>query len=67
MFWLFVVAFNLAGATDLLITWIYSLSIDKGNYSMASVIGIFTFIVLAVISLVTYRSSASYKDEGGFQ
>ena len=34
---------------------------------MASVIGIFTFIVLAVISLVTYRSSASYKDEGGFQ
>ncbi|MEK0225602.1 sugar ABC transporter permease [Bifidobacterium mongoliense] len=56
-----------AGATDLLITWIYSLSIDKGNYSMASVIGIFTFIVLAVISLVTYRSSASYKNEGGFQ
>lgn len=56
-----------AGATDLLITWIYSLSIDKGNYSMASVIGIFTFIVLAVISLITYRSSGSYKNEEGFQ
>ncbi len=56
-----------AGATDLLITWIYSLSIDKGNYSMASVIGIFTFVFLAVISLITYRNSGSYKNEEGFQ
>ena len=33
---------------------------------MAAVIGILTFIVLAVVSLVTYRSSGSYKDEEGF-
>ena len=31
------------------------------------VIGIMTFIVLAVVSLLTYRSSGSYKNEEGFR
>ena len=30
-------------------------------------IGIFTFVVLSVVSLITYRSSGSYKDEEGFK
>lgn len=56
-----------AGKTDLLITWLYKLTVDKSNYNLGAVIGIMTFIVLAVISLITYRSSGSYKNEGGFQ
>ena len=56
-----------AGKTDLLVTWLYKLSVDKQQYNMAAVIGILTFIVLAVVSLVTYRSSGSYKDEEGFK
>ena len=56
-----------AGQTDLLVTWLYKLSIDKQQYNMGAVIGIFTFIVLAVVALVTYRSSGSYKDEEGFK
>ena len=56
-----------AGKTDLLVTWLYKLSVDKFEYNLAAVIGIFTFIVLAIISLVTYRSSGSYKDEEGFK
>ena len=56
-----------AGQTDLLVTWLYKLSVDKQYYNMAAVIGIFTFVVLAVVSLVTYRSSGSYKDEEGFK
>ena len=56
-----------AGQTDLLVTWLYKLSIDKQQYNLGAVIGIFTFVVLAVVALVTYRSSGSYKDEEGFK
>ena len=58
---------NSAGATDLLVTWLYKLSVDQQKYNLGAVIGIFTFVVLAVVSLVTYRSSGSYKDEEGFK
>lgn len=56
-----------AGKTDLLITWLYKLTVDKNNYNVGAVIGIFTFIVLAVVSLITYRNSGSYKNEEGFR
>ena len=58
---------NSAGETDLLVTWLYKLSVDQQKYNLAAVIGIFTFVVLSVVSLVTYRSSGSYKDEEGFK
>lgn len=58
---------NTAGATDLLVTWLYKLSVDKQRYNLAAVVGIFTFLVLSVVSLVTYRSTGSYKDEEGFK
>ncbi|MBE6976455.1 MAG: sugar ABC transporter permease [Ruminococcaceae bacterium] len=57
---------NTAGSTDLLITWLYKLSVDQQKYNMAAVIGILTFLVLSVVSLVTYRSSGSYKNEEGY-
>lgn len=58
---------NTAGDTDLLVTWLYKLSVDQQKYDMAAVIGIFTFVVLSIVSLITYRSSGSYKDEEGFK
>ena len=58
---------NSAGETDLLVTWLYKLSVDQQKYNLAAVIGIFTFVVLSVVSLITYRSSGSYKDEEGFK
>ena len=58
---------NTAGGTDLLVTWLYKLSVDKQKYALAAVIGIFTFVVLSIVSLVTYRSTGSYKDEEGFK
>ena len=58
---------NSAGATDLLVTWLYKLSVDQQKYNLGAVIGIFTFVVLSVVSLVTYRSSGSYKNEEGFK
>ena len=56
-----------AGDTDLLVTWLYKLTIDRKDYNLGAVIGILTFVVLATVSLITYRNTASYKDEGAFQ
>ncbi|MCD8022892.1 MAG: sugar ABC transporter permease [Lachnospiraceae bacterium] len=56
-----------AGYTDLLITWLYKLTVNDTNYRMAAVIGIMVFVVTAVISLVVYRILPSVRDEEGFQ
>lgn len=56
-----------AGKTDLLVTWLYKLTVDYQYYNIGAVIGILTFVVLTVVALVTYRNTASYKDEEGFQ
>ncbi len=55
-----------AGRTDLLVTWLYKLTVDQQYFNYGAVIGILTFIVLAVVALVTYRNSASYKNEEAF-
>ena len=54
-----------AGKTDLLVTWLYKLTVDKHYYNIGAVIGILTFIILAAGALLTYRNSKSYK-EGEF-
>ena len=56
-----------AGKTDLLVTWLYNLTITQKDYNLGAVIGIMTFIVLAIVSLITYRRTSAYKDEGAFQ
>ncbi len=55
-----------AGKTDLLITWLYKLTVNESQYAIASVIGIFTFIVVAVLSLILYNRSKSVKNEEDF-
>ena len=55
-----------AGETDLLITWLYKLIMDKKLYGMASVISIMMFIITAVISLVVYNRSKAVKNEEDF-
>ena len=55
-----------AGETDLLITWLYKLIMDKKLYGVASVISIFMFIITAVISLVVYNRSNAVKNEEDF-
>ncbi len=57
-----------AKGTDLLITWLYKLSlgIDR-NYKLASVIGIIVFIISAVFSLTVYNRSSAVKEEDSFQ
>lgn len=56
-----------AGKTDLLVTWLYKLTIDKQFYNIGAVIGILTFVFLAIVALVTYHNTGSYKNEEEFQ
>jgi len=56
-----------AGGTDLLITWLYTLTITNNDYKIAAVIGILVFIVVAVISLIVYNVSPAMKNEEDFQ
>lgn len=53
----------LASDTDLLINWLYSLSIDNQYYSLGAAISIIIFLIAAVISLFVYVKSPSYSKE----
>lgn len=52
-----------AGSTDLLITWLYSLTMKSiPSYNIASAIGIVIFIISATASLFAYRRTNAFKE-----
>lgn len=55
-----------AGTTDLLVTWLYKLTVNSANYSYAAVIGIMTFVICAFFSLIAYKNSSAMKNEEDF-
>lgn len=59
--------FKGAGKTDILVTWLYKLTMESRDYCYASAIGIIIFIMSAVLSLIVYRNTGAYKNEEGFQ
>ena len=59
--------YYVAGKTDLLVTWLYSLTKTQMDYNLASTIGILIFVISAVLSLLTYTNTKSYKEEDSFQ
>ncbi len=59
--------YQYAGHTDLLVTWLYKLALNQAQYSFASVIGIFIFLLVASFSLWSYRRTRSYKEEDMIQ
>ena len=56
-----------AGKTDLLVTWLYKLTITHKDYNLGSVISIMVFVLMATTSLIAYRYSGAYKNEEEFQ
>lgn len=56
-----------AGKTDLLVTWLYKLTVTSKDYCYASAIGIIVFVISAVFSLITYRRTSAYNNEEAFQ
>jgi arabinogalactan oligomer / maltooligosaccharide transport system permease protein len=58
-----------AGHTDLLITWLYKLTVTASNkqYYLASAIGVIVFIICAFFSLIMYARMGSTQNEEEFQ
>ena len=59
--------YHYAGSTDLLVTWLYKLTLNQSQYNMASAIGIIIFVIIATISIVNYRRTKSFKEEDMIQ
>lgn len=57
----------LASDTDLLINWLYNLSIDNNYYSIGAAISLIIFIITSLISLMVYVRSSAYREEDTFQ
>lgn len=56
-----------AGKTDLLVTWLYKLTVNYKDYSRASVIGIAVFVISVIFSLIAFNFTSSSKNEEDFQ
>ncbi|SFF01399.1 arabinogalactan oligomer / maltooligosaccharide transport system permease protein [Paenibacillus algorifonticola] len=59
--------YQFAGATDLLITWLYKLTLDNNKYNVASAVGIIIFLIVAIFSIWNFRRSKSFKEEDMIQ
>ena len=56
-----------AGKTDLLVTWLYKLTVNRNDYSLASTIGIFIFVLVSTCSLFVYNRTGAVRKEDQFQ
>jgi len=57
------------GHTDLLITWLFKMTLGstESKYYMASIIGILIFLVVAILSLIIYNVIPSTKNEEDYK
>ena len=51
-----------AGDTDILISWIYKLTLDQRMYSMAAVMNILIFIFIAAVSIWNFSRTNAFKE-----
>ena len=63
----FALDYYQAGKTDLLVTWLYKLTVDRHDYALASTIGIFIFMIVSTLSITVYNRTSAVKKEDMFQ
>jgi arabinogalactan oligomer/maltooligosaccharide transport system permease protein len=56
-------AYRFAGSTDILISWIYKMTLNQSQYNIASAVSIIMFFVIASISIWNFRRTRSFKEE----
>lgn len=59
--------YNNAGQTDLLVTWLYKLTLDFNQYNIAATVAILLFLIIAVMSVLLYSRTRSFKEEDMIQ
>lgn len=64
---LYMDGYFLASDTDLLINWLYNLSIDNNYYGIGAAVSLIIFIITSVISLTVYVRSSAYRKEDTFR
>lgn len=64
---LYMDGYFLASDTDLLINWLYNLSISNNYYNIGAAISLVIFLITSMISLLVYVKSPSYKEEDVFR
>ena len=51
-----------AGQTDILVTWIYKLTVDQMRYNYGAVLAILVFLVLAPFAIFNFMNTKSFKE-----
>ena len=64
---LYLDGYFLASDTDLLINWLYNLSIDNNYYGIGAAVSLIIFIITSLISLTAYINSSAFKKEDTFR
>lgn len=64
---LYMDGYFLASDTDLLINWLFNLSINNNYYNIGAAISLVIFLITSLISLLVYVKSPSYKEEDVFR
>lgn len=53
-----------AGGTDILISWIYNLTMTSAQYSKAAAVTVLLSLIIVSLALWQFRKTKSFKDEG---
>lgn len=56
-------SYKFAGHTDILITWIYKMTLNNRQFSMASVMSILIFLLIGSISAWNFLRTKSFREE----
>ena len=64
---LYMDGYFLASDTDLLINWLYNLSIDNNYYGIGAAFSLIIFIITSVISLQVYVKSDAFRKEDTYR
>ena len=54
--------YQFAGDTDILISWIYKLTLNQKLYDMAAVMNIMIFIFVGVVCVLNFRRTQAFKE-----
>lgn len=53
-----------AGSTDILITWLFKLTINNNKYNYGAAISTILFIMIATFSIINLRKTRAFSEEG---
>ncbi|XID90386.1 carbohydrate ABC transporter permease [Paenibacillaceae bacterium WGS1546] len=56
-------SYTYAGSTDILITWIYGLTLTQNQFHIASALSVIIFVFIAALSIWNFRRTRSFREE----